>query len=320
MAKDLSKILKEKVERLESVPQNFLDSVEKQELSIYKELLKSFDKLERNNDGFILLNNKNIDLMAEINGNIVKIVRTSDYESLVNDFIKEFDTQIDLNNVYFEGITESSLVVPKESVKLVELYKQSAFNDLYSKNALMSSFAKPINEILRKTVTSEGSFVEMAEDIRNIVVGDKNKLGKLRSYAGQIAWDTWITSERAYTKQVSDANNIEWFRYAGGLVEDSRQFCVHRSNKYYHKKEIEMWGNNKEWSQIKQKFVTIKDWPEKIEGTNEQNIFTNVAGWNCRHSLVPVSILSVPKDVVKDAIDKGFVKLSKKQKESLKIE
>lgn len=325
MAKDLDAIVQEKIDRMENVPAEFLSKVEKEQLTIYKAILKKLDSVKRNSDGNIILNDHNIDLLYSINDIASDIVRNSEYKKFVNDFIKEFDTQLDLTSEYIEGIADSKFVFPKDAESVVTLYKKGAYNDMFSKNNLVSQFAKPIQDVFKRAVTSEGSFVDMTESIRNIVVGDKDSLGRLHKYAGQIAWDAFAGSDRAGTKQLSEANDIVFFRYAGGLVEDSRQFCVHRNNHYFHIKEIELWGQMKEYDEASKKFVTIKEWKKDngwkgmIAGTNSQNIFTNLAGHNCRHSLIPVPLSAVPKSDVKRVLDLGFITLNKNQKTILKI-
>lgn len=317
MANELEKLVQDKVERIENVPKEFLTKVEKEQLSIYKKILRLIDKTKRDSNGFIILNDANIDLLNEINNEVVSIVRTSDYKDFVNDFIKEFDGQLDINNEYFDNITGGVTVVPKDSEQIVALYKRGALNDLLSKQALMSEFAKPINDLFKKAVTTEGSFVDLTESLRTIVVGDSEKQGKLRKYAGQIAWDAFAVSDRAYTKQLSEANDMEWFRYAGGLVEDSRPFCMDKNGGYYHKKEVENWGKQKQYNGTK--YVKMPAWKGMIEGTTPQNIFTNLGGHRCLHSLIPVPISVVPKKDIQRCLDLGFIKLSDKKKKSLKV-
>ena len=42
--------------------------------------------------------------------------------------------------------------------------------------------------------------------------------------------------------------------------------------------------------------------------TDPQTIFAYVGGYNCQHSLLPVSVFSVPKIAIQDAIEKGYYK------------
>jgi hypothetical protein len=79
---------------------------------------------------------------------------------------------------------------------------------------------------------------------------------------------------RARTLAVAKNSGLVWFRYIGGVIETSRDFCVERNGNYYHTTEIEEWPDT--------------EWDGMIEGTNSQNIFYYCGGWNCRHEFIPV--------------------------------
>jgi hypothetical protein len=75
---------------------------------------------------------------------------------------------------------------------------------------------------------------------------------------------------------------LSWYRYIGGVIDTSRDFCIERDGGYYHEEEVQEWAD--------------EDWDGKIEGTDSENIFTFCGGWNCRHSLVPVLKQTVPDE------------------------
>jgi len=49
-------------------------------------------------------------------------------------------------------------------------------------------------------------------------------------------------------------------------------------------------------------------WSGRMEGTNERTFFTTAGGNNCRHSIMAVSVFSVPKAQIEQAIELGFYK------------
>jgi hypothetical protein len=64
-------------------------------------------------------------------------------------------------------------------------------------------------------------------------------------------------------------------------MDKTRPFCEERVGNFYHQKEIESWANI--------------DWQGKRPGTTSSSIFIYCGGYNCRHSLIPVSETLVPK-------------------------
>lgn len=93
---------------------------------------------------------------------------------------------------------------------------------------------------------------------------------------------------------------IEFYFYSGSCIATTRDFCLEHANKYFHYKEIMDWA--------------IEDWEGKHLKTNEKTIFKYVGGYckkgdkneTCKHVLMPASQFSVPKDVLKRNMDKGY--------------
>ena len=70
---------------------------------------------------------------------------------------------------------------------------------------------------------------------------------------------------------------IDKWLYSGGLVKDSRAFCVARAGKEFTTAEVLGWPKDEKYK-----------WDGMIAGTNESNIFAYRGGWSCRHILAPV--------------------------------
>jgi len=121
-----------------------------------------------------------------------------------------------------------------------------------------------------------------------------------------VAHDQFAIADRSYTSAVSDEIGAEWFKYSGDTIESTRQFCEVRHNKFYYYKEIEGWADG--------------NWDGKIPGTNDKTIFSTAGGYNCRHSIIPVSIFAVPKKDIERNIDNGNFKPSERLKKQLGIE
>lgn len=154
----------------------------------------------------------------------------------------------------------------------------------------------PVRTILTDSVIAGDSYVKVVKAIKQVVQGgtiqNKTLEGKLYRYAKQMAYDTFVVADRGYTNNIAIDLEVEFYRYQGGLVEDSREFCVSRNGKYYHRKEVEAWGK-------------LKQWDGKIPATDEKSIFVYAGGFLCKHSILPISEFSVPKDVINRNIENG---------------
>lgn len=298
----LESLIESKLERLESIPKEFVNSVSKEQVNIYKNVLNKLDALKKKN-GVIIVNQQNLKIASDISNELTAILSTGEYKAAVRDFIGEFDKQAEINDGILKDTLEDVIFSDKSALILAN-YKRIATENLISSSTLTQVLSGPIKNEIEKAVLNGNSIADLTESIRTITIGDPTQLGRLERYANQIAYDGIATTDRAYTKSISEDNGIEFYRYAGGLVRDSRSFCQSRDNKYFHIEEIHKWGS-------------LSPWDGRIKGTNESNIFTNLAGHNCRHSLVPVSLARVPKDVLRRNLSNGNIKLNDNEKEIL---
>ena len=154
------------------------------------------------------------------------------------------------------------------------------------RDGLDISFNTPLKQILNDAVSNGKSLKELIIDLESFIKGDSGKLGTLHSYISGIARDTFNVFDRQYTQMVAEDIGAVWYFYTPGRVRDSREFCVKRNAKYYHKKEIGKWGH------------IPKEWQGRNKNTNDTTIFSYLGGYNCMHSVIPVSQSKVPKSVI----------------------
>jgi hypothetical protein len=107
--------------------------------------------------------------------------------------------------------------------------------------------------------------------------------GQLMNWTKQVAHDRFATTDRAYMQAAADELDIQWFRYAGGEIEQTRDFCSERLGQVFHRSEIAAWAD--------------LQWAGKMHGTDTETIFKNLGGYRCNHSLTWVAESDVPDDV-----------------------
>lgn len=291
--------MSERLDRLESVPDSYNKRVAKSQPEIFKTVMGLIDSLDRK-DGQILITESNLTKVNQIINDLKGTLSESKYFKSTISFIKEFNEQARLIDLDFAALN----IEPNDvNVAVLQTAKNEAIQALLSESALTQEYYRPLQKILNNSISNGASYADTVDAIRSITVGDTERLGLLHRYAGQIASDAFATSDRNYSHSIAEENGVEWYRYQGGLIADSRDFCTQRNGKFYHKKEIEDWGD--------------LTWQGQIRGTNSSNIFSNLGGHNCKHSLVAVSIVSVPKSVIKRNIASGNFIPSDFERESL---
>ena len=278
----LTELIVNKLNRLDSIPKKFLNDVEKSQYQILDIVLEMLSKLSLDSSGNVKMNISNLRLADKINEKLSEVFLRSDYIEAVTDFASSFDIQKNLADKYFEKAFPD-FTNNEFADGVFNAVKKNAVETL-SSSTIKTRFLEPLKAQIDQIVTSGMSFKDAAQAIREYAIGDGENVGKLMQYSKQIAYDSIATADRAYTSAVAEDLGAEWFFYAGGLLPTSRKFCIKRDQQYYHYLEVESWAK--------------EDWQGKMQNTTAQNIYENLGGYNCNHSLIPVSIDQVPSNVV----------------------
>lgn len=285
----LEGLIRAKTDRLESIPDELLTGLQKVQRQVLPEVNQLLSLLERDGSGKILLTEANLDIVRNLQGQLRDVLLGSEYTEMIAQFADEFSLQ--------QGITDALLVrmfpdFVKEAVleRVVEQYKLKTV-DTFINGITDEAFADAIQNRVQTAVVNNESYVEALRSIQEIVTGNDEVDGKIQQYAKQISHDAFSLSDAAYTSAASESIDAEWYFYSGSVIKSSREFCVERHNKYFYYKEVEAWAK--------------LEWSGKNPETNEQNIYEFRGGFACRHSIIPVSIAIVPKDVIERNIANG---------------
>jgi hypothetical protein len=130
------------------------------------------------------------------------------------------------------------------------------------------------------------------------LITTEEKPGMLSKYAKTYVVDTLGQFAGQGNKMIADALESEWFQYVGSNLTTTREFCRHLTKKrYVHISEFPAILKGK-IDGHKCKIYTATGLPYGMkEGTNADNFIENRGGWNCGHELIPVSDLTVPKEI-----------------------
>lgn len=298
----LESILNEKNKRLESVPLAFQTSLEKQQKKIILNIQSELSQLEMDGDR-IAITDSNLKIVANITDELKSIFYSKDYLKSVKEFANQFDIQSELNLKLIKK-TFGEVENPLAAKSYIALAKKAAIESLVGAPA-DKDFIRPIQGILEQAVVNGSSFGETVENIRLFVQGGEGKESRILKYAKQITNDSFSIADRSQTSIISDFLGAEWFYFSGTEVENTRCFCKERVGNNYHYKEIESWANGDNLGDCN---IGNGKWAGEIEGTNASNIYSYLGGYNCLHSLMPVSIDFVSDSEIERAKNLGYIK------------
>lgn len=301
----LSEIINDKLGRLQSVPDKFEDNVSKVESKVLTQILALVSDLDREK-GKIKSTKGNLKKALTIVNKLKSILNKTNYNKFVKAFAKEFDAQAKLNNEIFKK--QVSDFKPNEVAKeIIKEQKKEVAKLLISTSVIKREFQDPIKKALFKSIANNGTLKDLVKELRLTINGDKERLGLLSRYVKQIAGDFFSQSDANQTFLNSESAGIEFYQYKGRNINATRDFCRDRAGNFYHVQGLRELG------------TTPSEWQGRIPGTNPSNIFQNRGGYNCRHAFVPRSAISVPKEVLLDAIERGWYNPSDDEREALGI-
>lgn len=259
--------------------------------ALFSEMSLLLQKLELDSDGLIKQTQANRALLAQVDSYFNSAFNKSGYYDTLDKISGNIVEVTDANAAYFTFILDK-FTPDKQFIKSLQKGAISQVESLLANEGLELTLKRPIIDILNQNINTKASYVDLVEQIRTFIIGDAQTGPTLARYAKQITNDTLFNYSRAYQEAISVGTGLEFVKYSGGTQDDSREFCIQRANKYFHKKEVEKWASF--------------DWTGKRKGTTSSTIFIYAGGYFCKHQIIYVSEVTVPKYVIKRARDAGY--------------
>jgi len=273
------------------VSKSFGNQITATQEGLFEKIQILLTKLDLNPDGTIKQSQANRALLAKANVSFEKAFQESGYYQYLNTLPDEIRIITEANTAYF-AFVKDQITVDAQYIKNLQTQTVGQLESLLANEGLESQVKKPILDIMSQNINTGASYSDLVKQLRGFVVGDEKYAGKLQSYAGQIVSDTLFNYSRAIQEAISTKVGLQFVVYSGGIMDDSREFCVERAGNYYHKDEVSAWAN--------------LDWQGKRRGTTESTIFIYAGGYRCLHQIIYVSELVVPDEVVRRAKTKGI--------------
>lgn len=272
-----------RIQIIEGYSDQFLSKVKRFQPDIFNRLLPMLSAFDIKG-GYIQAGAKNGAIIETIGKQTEDYIMSSEYRDALKEYGKGFGDIKNANDEVFEAnIREFN---PKEYYDQAIKASQRNTVELLANDAVRKQFVIPLKDILNNSVSGSSTFADAVKTLREYIEGTDKLDGSLLRYVKTIARDAYAVADRRYSMIVSDDLGVEWFFYDGGLVRDSREFCIARAGKYFHITEIQSWAG--------------LDWQGKAKGTDGGTIFSLLGGYGCLHVLIPVAEYNVPpKDLAR---------------------
>ena len=292
-------IVREKERRYTTVPDAFITSVEKNQVNVYKSLEELLFNMEVS-EGTFVLSDKNLAIINQVDTIANNQLFNDEYKDSLTEYLRQYKVQTDLTNKYYTELNVGFGEI--DPVNTVITSQRNAL-ELLGQDAFTQNFTTPLKDLLNQSVTGQATLQETIQTVRLLTLGNDDLDSRILSHAKRVAYDAFAVSDRTYTNAVANQLQLEFYLYFGGEIDDTREFCAERLGKYFHKKEIEGWGDGKRCCGLE--YPKGGTWQGRNSATNKTTIFTLAGGYNCKHSILPVGINRVPKEVIERNINNG---------------
>lgn len=275
---DISELVED---RIEAIASSLESASTKAQVALFEEVKALVYSLDIGKDGLIKNTSANLKQVNKIDRLLNSALKDEAYNTALREYLAGMGLIAEEWDGYFTKLFGSAY--NPDRVLYDRLWDQAKTTTKETMQGLgVKSVVGPeIKTVIRTNINARATAKELEKTLRDLILGNEERYGKLRSYVGQVSRDAASQFSRAYTDAVSMTLGMDWFRYSRGKVRDSRQFCVDRQGKYFHRSEIEKWPK--------------MNWQGKIPSTNEATIYVYLGGYNCMHILRPVSESSVPE-------------------------
>src|SRR5574343_578921 len=220
-----------------------------------------------------------LSLKGELKFSIENLENIDKVDKIIEDVLKEegYYKNLDSYKKEFQSVL-SEVVGQYKRFGATMTNDLKAFNDIAFKtfynnlaiNVTESNIKQPIKEALLQYIASDGTYKGFKETVKEIFAKKK-----IEEDTDKIAREYVFQYKRTQGQIIANKLGVEYFKYVGGEIDTTRCFCEKRNGNIYTISEIKTWAD--------------EDWGGKIKGTNANNIFSVCGGWNCRHSLYPVT-------------------------------
>lgn len=258
------------------------------------------DKLQRDENGVILNNVFNRNLMLSVDMMFTRFYRLSS-PIIVAAVAGGVSKVIDFNDKYYSTLSKQAELLPikKRVMKNVtdwlgidadkKTAKVNGYLDTIIEN---SDFKTKIKTMSLKAVYGQQGWFDTRDSFSKWLQplpskGNSDDVGKMKQYYRNYTYDLYSQIDRGTALTYANDLGFEFAVYEGGIIKTSRKFCKEHNGKVYHKTEI-------------QEFKLEEAIPPSY------NPFVDLGGFGCRHHLnwIPNSLAFVLRSDAEEYLKK----------------
>lgn len=283
LPKRISDILKKKEAFIDSQRSKLESSVVKQQSKLFNDIVAELIPALDVKDGVIQESAKNYRLISVLD-KTYRDFQVSSANVFLGDIVRATSKIASISKNYFQvlgNVPERFDAIVESTNKLINLRLGLDGGKLVRGGFLQSFFdsntiGTDLKQMTSRAVTSNINLKDYVQMLQDKITGTEEYTGGLERQFQRYGYDLYSQYDAAYNKTLGNEFGFTYFVYQGGLVKDSREFCVEHNNKVYSVEEAQHWC---EWrsptSGEKPTYMCYDGYDPLIDR----------GGYNCRHFL-----------------------------------
>lgn len=257
---------------IDNAEQSLNSGIIDSEKRIFKDLLKLLAQFDKS-QGRLVLNADTIKLINQAEFEILQALNKSGYNSRVKAYLKDFDKIKTATIAQQKSINSIDV-----SVRLLNNIQKGAIQqttNMLLGNGLNTNLIQPVKDILLQSASSGMTIPQAELQLRQVILGDAERLGKLERYATQISRDAISGFDGMMQGRIAKEYELDCLSYEGSIIRDSRPQCIR-------------WAG---MGELKISELTEEiNWAYSngngmIPNTTKDNFYIYRGGYSCRHSV-----------------------------------
>lgn len=252
-------------------------AIKPSEREIFQQVQKLLTKFN-SQGGKIVFDSQTVNLINDAEKRILTALNRSGYDSRVKSYLKDFD-KVKESTVAEQKKLNGINVAVRPLNNLQKSAIQQTTNMLLG-NGLDFNLIQPVKDVLLNAASSGMTIAQAELQLRKVILGDSERLGKLERYVTQIARDSISQYDGMLQSRIAEEYELDGCSYEGSLIKDSRPQC-------------------RRWVAMGE--IPVKDLKEEIQwaynngsgmipNTTPKSFFIYRGGWQCRHFATPIRL------------------------------
>lgn len=211
---------------------------------------------------------------------------SNQYLHLVQNMVTDLATLSVLNSQYYGMFTTGKSQTEQIKAQVDEVMKNRiglTQDNKLAKGGFLDSFVKDdrlrdyLKQYTYRAVTGGAPYKDFLRGLTVIIQGAPQQDSMLSKHFKSFAFDTFAQFDASTGNQWRQKLNLRAALYSGGLIENSREFCIKNNDKVFTIEEMEAWKDRPDLPRTKEE--------KRVGHTIGYIGYVDRGRWFCRHQI-----------------------------------